>query len=48
MRKGEKVPFGEYNTKNYDIEYKLMKQMEHFEKLKLMEVTLPVFNRKGK
>ena len=36
LRRGEKVPFGEYNTKNYDIEYRMMKQMEHFEKLKLM------------
>lgn len=46
LRNKNNVPFGEYNVQLFDMNYKLKKQQEHYEKLKMMEVTLPAFNSK--
>jgi hypothetical protein len=46
LRNHNDVPFGEYNLQMFDMNYKVKKQQEHYEKLKMMEVTLPAFNSK--
>jgi hypothetical protein len=39
-------PFGEYDLRHYNIEHRLERQQEQYQKLRLMEVTLPAFNTK--
>jgi hypothetical protein len=43
---GQNPVVGLYNVSNFDINYRLKKKLEHQQKLRLMEVSVPPFDSK--